>query len=136
MISTTSSRAPRRSAESTPGICSIAVSAWRASCSSVRSGTSPPSATTSTGKSERLTSWTCGSSASRGSSLLRVVDLGAHVGERHVGIEAGLELEQHVAAALEGGGAHLLDVVDRLQLRLERAQDQPLGILRARCRAA
>ena len=62
---------------------------------------------------------------------LGVVDLGAHVGERRVGIEARLELEQHEAAALEGGGAHLLDVLDRFQLRLERLQDEPLGILRA-----
>ena len=62
---------------------------------------------------------------------LGVVDLGAHVGERRVGIEARLEFQQHVAAALEGGGAHLLDVLDRLQLRLERLQDEPLGILRA-----
>ena len=50
---------------------------------------------------------------------------------RGVGIEARLELEQHVAAALERGRAHLLDVRDRLQLRLERLQDQPLGVLRA-----
>ena len=44
--------------------------AWRAKRSSVRSGTSPPSATTITGKSERLTSCTIGSSASRGRSFL------------------------------------------------------------------
>ena len=33
--------------------------------------------------------------------VLGGVDLGAHVGERGLGIEAGLELEQHVAAALD-----------------------------------
>ncbi len=60
-----------------------------------------------------------------------VVDLGAHVGDGHVGIEAGLEFQQHVAAALEGGGAHLLDVLHRGELRLQRAKDQPLGVLRA-----
>ena len=63
--------------------------------------------------------------------VLGLVDLGAHVGERGLGIEAGLELEQHVAAALEGGRAHLLDVADRLELGLDRPQQQPLGILRA-----
>ena len=62
---------------------------------------------------------------------LRVVDLGADVGERRVGVEPRLELEQHVAAALEGRGAHLLDVLDRLQARLERLQDEPLGVFRA-----
>ena len=49
MISTASSRAPRNSAASTPGACSIAFLAARAMRSSVRSGTSPESATTSTG---------------------------------------------------------------------------------------
>jgi hypothetical protein len=63
--------------------------------------------------------------------VLGVIDLGAHVGERRLGIESGLELEQHVAAALIGGGAHLLDVADRLELGLDRPQQQPLGILRA-----
>jgi len=39
-----------------------------------------------------------GSSASFGRSWLRLVDLGAHVGERSLGvIESGLEFEQHVA---------------------------------------
>jgi hypothetical protein len=47
---------------------------------------------------------------------LGLVDLGAHVGERGLGIEAGLEFEQHIAAALERGGAHFLDVADDLSL--------------------
>ena len=63
--------------------------------------------------------------------VLGGVDLGTHVGERRLGIETGLELEQHIAAALIGGGAHLLDVTDRLELGLDRPQQQPLGILRA-----
>ena len=78
-----------------------------------------------------MTSCTCGSSASRRQVVLGLIDLGAHVGERGLGIEAGLELEQHEAAALEGGRAHLLDVADRLELGLDRPQQQPLGILRA-----
>jgi hypothetical protein len=62
---------------------------------------------------------------------LGVVDLRPHIGQRHVGIESRLELQEHVAAALEGRGAHFLDVLDRFQLRLERPQDQPFRILRA-----
>ena len=42
--------------------------------------------------------------------VLGLIDLGAHIGERRFGIEPGLELEQHEAAAFEGGGAHLLHV--------------------------
>ncbi len=61
---------------------------------------------------------------------LGVVDLGAHVGERDVGIEARLELEQDVAAALERGRRHLLDVLDLLERGLHRLQQQPLGVLR------
>ena len=61
---------------------------------------------------------------------LGLIDLGAHIGERGLGIEAGLEFEQHIAAAFIGGGAHFLDVADRLELGLDRAQQQPLGILR------
>src|SRR5262249_25891923 len=34
-------------------------------------------------------------------------------------------------AALEGGRAHLLHVADRLELGLDRPQQEPLGILRA-----
>ena len=49
MISTASSRAPRSSAEMTPGDCSMAFLALRAICSMVRSGTLPESETTSTG---------------------------------------------------------------------------------------
>jgi hypothetical protein len=49
MISTASSRAPRSSADSTPGTCSTLFLAARAICSIVRSGTCPDSATTSTG---------------------------------------------------------------------------------------
>ncbi len=63
--------------------------------------------------------------------MLGDVDLGAHVGKRGFGIEARLELEQDKAAAFEGGGAHLLDVADRLELGLDRPQQQPLGVLRA-----
>ncbi len=60
----------------------------------------------------------------------RVLDLVAHVGQRLVGIEAGLEFQQHVGAAFEGGGAHFLDALDRAQLLLQRLDQQPLGILR------
>ena len=49
MISTASSRAPRSSADSTPGACSMAFLAERAMRNSVRSGTSPDSPTTITG---------------------------------------------------------------------------------------
>ena len=66
-----------------------------------------------------------------GQVVLGLVDLGADVGERGVGVEAGLKLEQHVAAALKGGGAHFLDVADGFELRLDRPQQQTLGILRA-----
>src|SRR5262249_15913215 len=63
--------------------------------------------------------------------VLGLIDLGAHVRERGLGVEAGLELEQHEAPALEGGRTHLLYVADRLELGLDRTQQQPLGILRA-----
>ena len=49
MTSTASSRAPRSSADSTPGACSSAFFAIRAMRSKVRSGTSPDSPTTITG---------------------------------------------------------------------------------------
>ena len=62
---------------------------------------------------------------------LGLIDLGAHVGQRRLGIEARLELEQHGAAALVGGRAHFLDVADGLELGLDRPQQQALGILRA-----
>jgi hypothetical protein len=63
--------------------------------------------------------------------VLGLVDLGADVGKRRLGIESGLKLEQHVAAAFIGGRAHFLDVADRLELGLDRAEQQTLGILRA-----
>src|SRR5262249_22000972 len=63
--------------------------------------------------------------------VLGLIDLGAHVRERGLGVEPGLELEQDEAAALEGGRAHLLHVADRLELGLDRPQQEPLGILRA-----
>ncbi len=63
--------------------------------------------------------------------VLGLIDLSAHVRERGLGVEPGLELEQHEAAALEGGRTHLLHVADRLELGLDRTQQQPLGILRA-----
>jgi hypothetical protein len=63
--------------------------------------------------------------------VLGLIDLGAHVGKRGLGIETRFELEQHEPAALERRRAHLLDVADRLELSLDRAQQQPLGILRA-----
>ena len=62
---------------------------------------------------------------------LRLVDLGAHVGERGLGVEAGLEFEQHVGAALIGSRAHFLHVRDRLEPRLDRLHQQPLGVFRA-----
>jgi hypothetical protein len=62
---------------------------------------------------------------------LGLVDLGAHVGQRGVGIEAGFEFEQHEAAAFKGGRAHFLDVADRLELGFEGPKQQPLGILGA-----
>src|SRR5713101_692691 len=63
--------------------------------------------------------------------MLGLIDLGAHVGERGLGIEAGLELEQNEAAAFEGGRSHLLHVAARLELGLDRPQQKPFGILRA-----
>ena len=66
-----------------------------------------------------------------GQIVLGLVHLGTHVRERRLGIEAGFEFEQHEAAALEGGGTHLLDVADRFELGLDRPQQQPLRILRA-----
>ena len=63
--------------------------------------------------------------------MLGLIDLGADIGERRFGIEAGFELDGHVAAALECDGAHLLDVCHRLELRLDGAQQQPLRIFGA-----
>ena len=119
MISTASSRAPRSSADSTPGTCSMAFLACRAIRSSVRSGTSPASATTSTGIERQVDLLHARLVGVLRQIALGLVDLGAHVGERDVGVEAGLELEQHVAAALEGGRAHFLDVADLLELGLD-----------------
>src|SRR5262249_62307587 len=62
---------------------------------------------------------------------LALVALGARAREWGLGVDPRLELEQHEAAALEGGRAHLLHVADRLELSLDRPQQQPLGILRA-----
>ena len=63
--------------------------------------------------------------------VLGLVDLGAHIRERGLGIEAGLELEEDEATAFESGGTHLLHVAHRLELGLDRAQQQAFGIFRA-----
>ena len=64
-----------------------------------------------------------------GQVALGVGDLGAHVLERARKVGAGVELDEHVTAALIGGRAHLLDVGEALHPGLDRTQQQPLGIL-------
>ena len=86
--------------------------------------------TTSTGNRLRLTSWTVGSSASSGRSGLARSTFVAHVGEAPVGVEAGIELQHDVGAALIGGRAHLLDALDVAQLLLHRPDQQALGVFR------
>ena len=130
MISTASSREPRNSADSTPGTCSITFLALRAMRSSERSGMSPDKR-----HHQHRIEREIDLGHDRLVGILRqialgLVDLGAHVGERGLGIEAGLEFEQHIAAAFVGGRAHFLDVADRLELGLDRPQQQPLGIFR------
>ncbi len=58
------------------------------------------------------------------------VNLFAHILQCLVAIEAGIKLEQYRGMPLLGGGAHLLDPLDGLQLLLHRPHQQPLGILR------
>src|SRR3546814_1855019 len=43
---------------------------------------------------------------------------------------AGIEFQYHVGAAEVGGRVHLLHALDRPQLRLQRLDDQALGVLR------
>src|SRR3546814_7905331 len=62
---------------------------------------------------------------------LRQVDLLAHVEQRLVRIEAGIEFQYHVGAAEVGGRGHLLHALDRPQLLLQRLDDQALGVLRS-----
>ena len=61
---------------------------------------------------------------------LGVLDLVAHVDQRIGEVGRRVELDQHVAAALIGGGLHLLEALEALELGLDRPQQQPLGILR------
>ena len=98
----------------------------RAACARARR---PTSVTTSTGNSARLTSSTNGSSVSCRQLGLGDVDLLAHVGERLVDVDAGVELEGDRAVALAGVGPHLLDALDRPQLLLHRPHQQALGVL-------
>jgi hypothetical protein len=61
-----------------------------------------------------------------GQFRLHQIDLLAHIVERPVDIEAGLELHQNVAAALVGGRADFLDALDRAHLRFHGAHQQAL----------
>ena len=58
------------------------------------------------------------------------IDCLADILQRGVDIEAGIEFQEDVADAFEGGAAHLLHALDAAQLLFHRPHHQPLGILR------
>jgi hypothetical protein len=60
---------------------------------------------------------------------LGLIDLLAHVLERLVDVDPGIELQRHGAGALIGVRAHLLDALDAAQLLLHRPDQKALGVL-------
>ena len=67
---------------------------------------------------------------SRRKIALGSVDLVPYILQSSIGIEAGLEFEQHIAPALVTGRAHLLDALDNSQLLLQRTYDQAFRVFR------
>ena len=53
----------------------------------------------------------------------------ADISQRCIGIEARVELEQHVRATFIPSGPHLLDALDRLEFLLHGSNQQSLGVL-------
>ena len=60
----------------------------------------------------------------------RKVNLGTYIGQCLVGIETGIKFKNDHTAALRGGGAHLLETIERTQLRFHWADQHALGIFR------
>ena len=61
----------------------------------------------------------------------RGIDLLAHVGQCHLGVEAGVELQGHRGVSFAGYRAHFLDALETAQLLLQWAHQQAFAIFRA-----
>ena len=59
-----------------------------------------------------------------------ILHLGARVLQRLGQIGRGIELDQHIATALECGRTHFLQALQAFELGLDGSQQQPLGIFR------